>query len=214
MRKLQFLTPFLLSLLSCAVSFGQDKSFAITISPTFLSFRTITLQPGLEYYFADRWAAAAQFCFASPPDARTGFEKVKLFRTNFEIKRFGSRTSNTGYVSLNTSYFTREIVAPDSGEVYLKNNNAAMFYDANIRSNILSFAIKFGREISVGQRLFLDVYLGLGDRVIFTRYDAARMSPLTQPYRRGRIAPVPSYMYNYTIHRFHCPVGLGAGWRL
>ncbi|MFL5811883.1 MAG: hypothetical protein ACJ749_20335, partial [Flavisolibacter sp.] len=67
-------------------AFSQEKTTSITVSPAIISFRTVALQPGVEYHFSKRWSISGEFCYAKPPERRTYFDKTVLLRSAVELK--------------------------------------------------------------------------------------------------------------------------------
>ena len=194
-------------------SIAQHKKISLTAAPVLLPFRTIGIQPGVQIRLSDRWAIVAEFCYAAPPETRTKFDKIRIFRTSAEMKRFLTKRGNIAYLSFQPSYSYRLLVKSDEGYFYQKND-MAWYTHAEAHSPILSFSLKAGVEIKTEGNFYVDFYVGMGSRTIFTRYetDNPKYAPLEYP--RHVMGPIPAYRYNYTFTRFHMPIGMRLGVRI
>ena len=105
-------------------------------------------------------------------------------------------------------------MSSDSGYYYPKKD-MTWYRNAEINSPVLSFAFKVGVEFKIDRNVYWDFFIGMGFRKIFTSYNATdvRTVPNDMPsyLKRGRD---PAYMFNYTLTKFHMPVGLRLGVRI
>jgi hypothetical protein len=94
-----------------------------------------------------------------------------------------------------------------------RDTSGFSYTDATISSPVLTNTIKLGRKINLGKRLFFDLFIGMGVRVIFTRYDASNLAPapMLRPVDKIFPAPDPAWECNCTVARFHPAGGVRVG---
>jgi hypothetical protein len=117
------------------------------------------------------------------------------------------------YVSLQVAFSIRNFSDNDSGS--FKNNrygdDTFLYSSALIKSPVLSFAIKTGREYEIGERFLIDFFTGIGTRTIFTKYEALGVRPATINEPLFAFKGNPAWRCNCTQTRFHFVTGIRVG---
>ncbi len=195
----------------CGSAQKKEKKFAVTASPA-LFFRSIAFQPGFQYTF-NNWAILGEVSYTSI--RKSDFDKGYWARAQVELKRFLSRNDmRFFYCSFQTAFSARRFVDADSGFYFTQHilDTGAIYSSAVIHSPVLSFAPKFGAEVSLSKTVFFDMFFGLGVRILFNRYEAKDVSP-TRVFHKREWGPDASWRYNQTETRFHLPAGMRLGVR-
>jgi hypothetical protein len=205
---------------------AQQDSFllqriSVVISPALLSSYNIVagLQTGVQYRFNEKWSGVSEIAFPVQNSNSLRIESVRYLRIGAEIKRFGNNNMrrHKRYFSLQTRYaFRRWQEVSDDYYYERKILDSVVFYDkANIKTPVLSMALKLGLEFHLGRRFMIDWFSGAGARTIFTTYkkvEGARRE--LKPLRARGGFVISAVDYNYTVTRFHYVSGFRLGYSL
>lgn len=159
-----------------------DQKYAMTMSATIFPFKA-GIQPGFQIKLGKRFGFMSDLGFAFSARGNNQYDELHFFKLASELKYYSRRSVNGGYFSFQAGYVHRELQANDSGWYWRKDSsNASGYSSASINSPLLFTAIKLGREMKIGEKFFLDVFIGIGARYIHTNYDAKDV------YAMGRFA--------------------------
>jgi hypothetical protein len=85
------------------------------------------------------------------------------------------------------------------------------YHKATINSPVLTSSLQLGTPFSFGNHFGMDIFMGLGMRIIFTKYSNVENAS-RQGYEMPRCkifpAPDPAYSVNGTVKRFHFNFGI------
>jgi hypothetical protein len=99
-----------------------------------------------------------------------------------ELKYYPKRGFVGKYFSFQAGYIHRKFQANDSGWYWKSNDQDATGYSsAKIKAPIVFTVVKWGREVELRKNFFLDFFLGLGARYIYTTYDVKNTYPFGRP---------------------------------
>jgi hypothetical protein len=184
------------------------------ISPAFLTSGRFGVQAGASYALSDRWTVLGELA-APVGKNRSGREKEKFFRINTEIQRVLRLSTPNRYLAFQAGYVFRSFKATSGGMFTQSPGDTSGFSytDAAINSPVLTNTLKIGRKLYLGERLFFDLFVGMGVRVIFTRYNANNLVPTPLSQRVDKIfpAPDPAWECNCTVARFNPAGGVRVG---
>lgn len=174
------------------------------------------IQPGFQVRLGKRLGLMFDFGFTLSNRGNNMYNEMHFFKLASELKCY-SRYSITGsYFSLQAGYIHRKFQANDSGWFYRKDSSDASGYSsANINSPVLFTAVKIGREMSFGEKFFLDVFLGIGARYIRTGYEAKDVHPIHVGGERDNIFEIAGYSWEHEGKqvKLHATAGLRVGIR-
>ena len=211
-----------LLLIACLVSVSfllraQDSKWNVSISPALIqspAFR-YALQPGVEYEFNDRLSLLTEFAVPISKNNSPAYSNTKYFRIKPELRYNLSKYKRGpgSYVGFQASYTFRSW--QNTGSTYFDKKTYAdsvIRYDgAKINSPILTWSFQFGTLISLTRRLDMDMFIGLGMRMIFTNYSEVE-NAVKGPYYIPTCRMFPAINYAYyidgTVKRFHSNFGL------
>jgi len=214
MRKFVLLTGLLFS---SVLLKAQESKWAVSFSPAIVQSPGIHygFQPGVEYRFNDRLSLLTEFAFTMQ-HKDPSFSHNKFFRVKPEL-RYALQEKKRGlncYAGLQASYSFRKW-DDISGGCYFNEKmwpDSTTSYDrAAINSSILSFSIQFGTPFSFSEHFSMDVFMGLGMRMIFTHYsnvENAVKNPYTRPTCIIFPHPDPAWYVNGTVKRLHSNLGI------
>jgi hypothetical protein len=149
------------------------------------------------------------------PQSET-YETINFWRTGAELKyRAGNLKSLKRYWALQTTYLLRTLIDKDEGVVHRKAGEF-IYEGATIKSPVLSNALKIGFEAPVSKRFYADLFVGMGLRVLFNKYESKRfrVTSLEPPKNNFVLLPDEGWRFDYTLTRFHFTAGLRLGLRL
>lgn len=205
---------FLLLLIQSFIGYSQEK-YIVTLSPAlFMPGGIVAVQPGFGVHLNDEWVLQSDVAFAVTKQPESQFQNKKFFRTSLEIKTLAGLSAYfEKYVSFQVAYSIRNFSDNDSGS--FKNtkygDNGFLYSSSLIKSPVLSFAIKTGREYEIGERFLIDVFTGIGTRTIFTKYEAQGVQPATITEPMFAFKGNPAWTCNCTQTRFHFVAGIRIG---
>jgi len=213
MRK--FILP--VCLLLSSLTKAQESKWAVSLIPAIVQSPGMHLgfQPGVEYRFNDRLSLLTEITLTTK-SKDPSFSNSKYFRVKPEL-RYALRESKRGrnyYTGIQLSYTFRKW-ENSAGGCYFNNKmwaDSTTGYDkATINSSIFSCSLQFGTPFSFGKHFSMDVFMGLGVRMIFTGYTNVE-NVVKHPYMRPTCkifpAPDPAWYVNGTIKRFHSNMGI------
>lgn len=118
------------------------------------------------------------------------------------------------YLSLQTNYLYRKLADREQALYYTKTQTFS-YQNAIISTPVLSLAVKLGVEVPAGKRTYVDAFIGVGPRFIFTNYSAEKslLTSLT-PVKRKIFQFDDAWLFNYTLTRLHFVAGLRFGIQL
>ena len=195
---------------------NRDRKYGITMSAAIFPYKS-GIQPGFQIKLGKRLDFASDCGFTLTGKGNSQYDEMHFFKLASELK-YRSRQSITGrYFSLQAGYIRREFQAKDSGWYWRKNNSDASGYSsARINSPVLFAAIKWGREVKVGDKFFLDFFLGLGARYISTTYEAKDIHAVGRlGGEQDNIFELAGYSWEHEEDqvKFHATAGVRVGMR-
>lgn len=189
------------------------KHVSILLSPALipLSPTQLAMQPGLQLRL-HRWSLTAQIAFPlyKPADR---YESMQYFRKSLELKRYFRRKRDwEEYLSAEVMYAKRNFTDSNGGTYFKGIYEDRFGYSrAKIHSPVFSGTIKAGAEFVVSKKIFIDAFLGLGVRTIYTRYSNVE-GEARQPYGLLEISgPKSALRYDRTITKPHLACGFKVG---
>lgn len=194
---------------------GSSQKSAITMSAAIFPYK-LGLQPGFQFKLGKRLDFVTECGFSLGGRGNNQYDETHFFKLAGELKYY-SKQSVGRYLSLQTGYIGRKFQSKDSGWYWRKDSSDASGYSsALVKSPVLFAAIKIGKEITVGDKFFLDFFLGVGARYIRTVYDA------TGVYTIGRLGGEQdnifelagySWQHEGSQVKFHGAAGVRVGMR-
>jgi hypothetical protein len=192
-----------------------DQKYAITMSAIIFPYKA-GIQPGVQVRLGKRFGLMSDLGVTFSGRGNNQYGKMHFFKLASELKYYPGHSVNGRYFSLQAGYMHREFQANDSGWYWRKDSsNASGYTSARINSPLLFTAVKLGREMKIGERFLLDVFLGIGARYIRTNYDAKNV------YTMGRFADKRDTIFDWAGYswehegnqvKFHATAGLRIGY--
>ena len=196
---------------------AQDSKWSVSFSPAIVQSPDFhyALQPGVEYEFNNRLSLLTEFAVPVGKHNPLNYGNSKYFRIKPEL-RYNLQESKRGlrtYVGFQASYTFRSW--QNNGGSYFENtahsDSLTSFDHAKVNSPILTWSFQLGTPFSLSRRIDMDIFMGLGMRMIFTNYTHIQnatkglYSPPT-----CRIFPAINYAcdVNATVIRFHSNFGI------
>ncbi len=194
------------------------KGIAFTLSPAVLNLEDLTVgvQPGIKYDINRSWSVSTEVVLRSARHSTPDFRQSHYFRVAAETKRFFKFRGNDikPYLSGQIAVAARSWNDEGQGAYYKRKDTVFYNYQkASIKSPVFTIAGKFGAEVFIVKRWALDGFIGLGVRLVATRYQAENVftTPIVRQRETGgpmKIGPDPAYWFNQNILRFHFTTGL------
>lgn len=196
---------------------AQDSAsrFAVLLSPALFIPVSVAAQGGLQYKMSKRWSMLIEAAVPAFYPKNTEYEEIDYWRTGVEVKRLLKKTNaSRTYFSLQGNYLFRKLVDKEQAFFYTKTQTFS-YQNAVISSPVLSAALKAGTELPAGKKTFVDAFIGLGLRFIFTEYKTEKaLLTSTEPRKQDFLQFDDAWLYNYTLTRLHLTAGLRFGLRL
>jgi hypothetical protein len=196
----------------------QRKGIAFIVSPAILNLEDLTLgvQPGIKYDINQRWSVLTEVVLRTARHSTPDFRQSHYLRVAVETKRFFKFRENdiNPYLSGQLAVAARNWKDENQGAYYKRKDTVFYNYQrASIKSPVFTVTGKFGAEIFIVKRWALDGFIGLGVRLVATRYQAENVftAPIVRQRETGgpiKIGPDPAYWFNQNILRFHFTTGL------
>ena len=212
------LTIFLPAFFCSPKAATQDSTsrFSMLLSPALFIPVSVAVQGGMQYKAGKKWSVVIEAAFPTFYPKNTPYEKITYWRTGAEIRHWFGRKmrSSKKYLSLQTHYLYRKLADREQAFYYTKTQTFS-YQNAVISTPVLSAALKLGAEVPAGKRTFVDAFIGLGPRFVFTRYNAQKSSLTSlEPVRQQFFKFDDAWLFNYTLTRIHFAAGLRFGIRL
>lgn len=162
-----------------------EKKYAITLTPAFFPVGRIGVQPAFQFKIKNRFALITEGGIPIRGDKDFQYKRTNFFKVATELKYYPVHALPGRFYSLQVGYIHRDFQDTDSGSYYASKTDKRVGYsNLKIKSPVFFTAIKIGREIVEWKRCFADVFLGLGVRVIPTKYQSENtytIGPWTTP---------------------------------
>ena len=176
----------------------------------------MAVQGGFQYRMSKKWSLLLEAAIPAFYSQSETYETIDFWRTGAELKYTAGNSKNSKrYWSLQTTYLLRTFVDKDEGLVHRKAGDY-VYEGATIKSPVLSNALKIGIEAPVSKRFFADVFVGMGLRLLFNKYESKRfrLTSTEPPKDNFVLLPEEGWRFDYTLTRFHFTGGLRLGFRL
>lgn len=212
MRKHCIRSLWLLVLALPAIALAQGERWGASLTPSLFPMENFALQPGVQYTFNERWSILGEVAVPTSHSKDPRFEQIHLIRYGAELRYFAPAFIHHSYYAVQLTYFQRRFIDRDSGSYrdHYYDETSHWYRSTSVHSPVLAFSVQTGREILLGAHIYLDLFVGLGVRGIFTKYKAEDVRNLqsVRPKDIVVFSPPPSWKYNSTMVRFHMPFGL------
>ena len=205
---------------SCVRASGQDsakpKKIAVLLSPALVPMAPtkLALQPGMQVRL-HKWSLTAQVAFPVQKPS-PNFASTHYFRKSAELKRFFKQQKDLEeYLSAEVQYAERSFVDTNGGTYFKGRDEVRYRYSyAAIHSPIRVLMLKAGAEFPVYKRFFLDAFVGVGARTIYTRYSEV-VNEEYAPWGWFELnGPKSAYRYDGTFSKPHIALGFKFGYIL
>jgi len=190
------------------------KRISVLLSPVPVPMAPtkLALQPGVQVRLRN-WSLTAQVAFPVQKPSPL-FANTRYFRQSGELKWFFKQRKDwQKYLSAEVLYAKRSFVDTSGGNYFKGPHEERYHYSrADIRSPILVMVVKAGAEIPITKRFFVDAFVGLGTRTIYTTYSHVEGEELN-PYGLFQLDVWKSaYRYEGTFSKPHIAAGLKFGY--
>lgn len=204
-------------LLCSSLSKAQESKWGISLTPALVQSPAIHfgIQPGFEFRINDRLFLLTEIAFTTAKDKDSSYQNSSYFRIKPELRYIlpASKHRFKLYTGLQLSYSFRKWDNLDGGCYFNKQlykDSSIAYNKASISSPILTSSLQTGALLSVSDHFYIDFFMGLGVRMIFTNYSGIE-NATKQPYNRAICkivpAPDPAHWVNGTATRFHSNFG-------
>lgn len=211
---------FYILIIIAIISFkAQSQHWMVTYTPAIIQCPEwkIGVQPGIGYRFNSRWEAFMECAFpvSQTPDSFT--VSNKYIRIKPEVRYFlsSSQSDLKGYFGIQLLYVTRSWNRTGSGSYFegkKLNDSVINFSSAKIHSPVFAASFQTGVVLKCDDHFILDGFMGMGVRVINTRYthvaDPVKSGYLLTPKCGNAFSPPPAYNYSGIISRLQLNMGL------
>lgn len=207
-------------LLTCLLLTAQKnltvkKTLSASLTGSVLNTPEIVagIQPGIQYQLGKRWAFLAEVGIRMQKKEDSSYSNSRYLKLSAEAKYFlGKRRKYMNmYVSGMMMYAKRNWNDLNTG-VYQKRNDSLSYQysSATVKSPIFVAGAKYGMEFRLGNKMMLEYFVGLGARVIATKYNAENIVPFFRSFPIDKIipSPDPADWYNQTLVRPHFTAGI------
>ncbi len=197
---------------------AQENKWAISFTPALLTTSRIHygLQAGVEYKIKSRLSLLTELAIKTGADKDSSSRNTHYFRIKPELRYLLSQRESIlqPYAGIQFSYASRKWDNTSGGSYFTSKANAdssVSFDRAKISSPVLASSVQLGTLINMGPDFCLDLFMGMGVRVIDTKYSEVE-NPAKDRYFRSickiMFSPDPAYWINGTVTRFHMNLGL------
>jgi len=196
-----------------------SEKYAVTLIPAFFPYDKMGLQPGLQFRISNHFALMSEVAFpiVFTPQHEAGiYDQTQFLRATTELKYFRAKSPKGRFTSFQIGYSKRQFVDKDSGWYHDEGDTALTGYSSlSIKSPVFFCTVKMGGEMFQWKKVFMDFFMGLGVRVIPTKYDieGAYVKGLWTPPKEFVLVPEPAWNYNKTCMRLHVSLGFRIGWK-
>jgi len=191
--------------------------YAVTLMPAFFPYNKMGLQAGFQFKIRNMFAFMNEIAFPITKASENGgvYQKMQILKFTTDFKYYPKESIQGRFYSLQLGYIQRNFADKDSGIYHNPGAfNETGYSRLTIKSPAYFFALKWGRELVELRKTFLDCFLGMGIRIIPTKYEVEGIYITGQSEPRDNIAwmvPIPAWEYDKTIVRPHISVGLRIG---
>lgn len=213
------IAAFLFALLGCVTVSAQkvQKQKFVVLSPALLNYGLVAPQVGYGVDLNDRWSVLGEFAFG----ARSKYlyvQNVSIYRLSGELKWFPQpdiRKSNIAF----QLYYAQRSAQIDNGSYLTRDHKIFNYQDGKIHSPALGYAVKLGRQETIGKsrRFFLDGYIGAGGRFFSNHITAQNVAEVKSIYDSNigcvKLGPNDDFHFNYPKHVFDFYLGIRVGYR-
>ena len=197
---------------------GSDSKWSITNTPAIVAPKLkFGIQPGTQYRINERFALLTEMTIMISRDKDSSFSKMQYVRLKPELRYSFLQTSRWigDYIGLQLSYSFRNWRDLNGGCFFqgAGNFDTTTSYDrAKVSSPVFTASLQSGRLFFIGEKFSVDVFYGMGVRVVHTDYSELVNVGAKQYYMRPtcKIIPVPdaAFWFEGNISRFHINAGL------
>jgi hypothetical protein len=194
------------------------EKYAVTLMPAFFPYDKMGLQPGFQFKIGNHFALMNEIAFPiviAPKYQGGNYDKTHFLRASSELKFFRAKSPEGRFTSFQLGYIKRSFIDNDSGWYHHEEDTTLTGYSSlSIKSPVFFCALKMGGEMFQWKKVFMDFFIGIGIRIIPTKYDAEGT------YIRGRwnpprefvlFAPKPAWEYDKTSITPHFSLGFRIG---
>lgn len=191
------------------------RKYAITMSAVFFPYK-LGIQPGFEVKLGNGFTLMSDFGFATSGKGNNQYDEMHFFKLASELKYYSKPSADGNYFSFQAGYVHRKFQAKDSGWFWRDGSSDASGYSsARINSPVFFTAIKLGRERRFREKIFADVFFGIGARYIHTVYDVKDVHSIHLGGARDSIFEIAgnSWEHEGDQVKLHATAGVRAGIR-
>ncbi|MGZ3854433.1 MAG: hypothetical protein ACXVBX_16685 [Flavisolibacter sp.] len=195
-----------------------SEKYAVTLVPAFFPYDKMGLQPGFQFRISDHFALMNEVAFPiviSPKHEVGIYNETQFLRASTELKFFRAKSPHGRFTSFQLGYGKRHFVDKDSGWYHNEGDTVLTGYSSlSISSPVFFCDLKMGGEMFQWKKVFMDFFIGVGLRVIPTKYDVEGAYPRgiwTPPKEFLLFGPDPAWEYNKTIIKPHFSLGFRIG---
>lgn len=207
----------LLTLVLLTTASAQVSKWGVSFTPAFLATNEprYAWQAGTEYRINDRLSILTELAIRTGANKDSSAFNSKYFRIKPEIRYITSKRSS-GVQYYTGLQFTCSFRKWDelNGGFYFNDhlyNDSTVTYDrAKVSSPVFTASVQEGVVVELGPQFALDIFTGLGVRVINTKYTELENTGkdyYQPPTCRMLFTPNPAYWVNGTVTRFHMNMG-------
>jgi hypothetical protein len=211
-------------LITALLSNAQESKWSVSFTPAIVQSPALHygIQPGFQYAINDRLSLLTEIAFTLAEKKDSSYLNSRYFRIKPEL-RYTLAASKRGlhtYAGIQLSYTYRKWSDQHGGGFFdkeLYNDSLISYSKADINSPMLTSSFQFGTLFSFGDHLSMDIFMGMGIRVIFSRYsDITNVSkkPYLRPICKIVSAPDPAHWVYGIVTRFHSDFGFRLLYRL
>ena len=196
---------------------AQQSKWGLSFTPAFVTISSVRygLQAGAEYRINDRASLLTEVAVPVGNGNDPYAANTQYFRIKPKVRYLLSNRESTFrfYAGFQGSYSFRKWKVTREG-VYFNHklrDTAIRYNSATITTPVFTTSAQIGTLIHIGSNFCLDVFTGLGVRVIDTKYSNVE-NPAKDIYFRSFCkifpSPDPAYWINGTLTRFHANMGV------
>jgi hypothetical protein len=194
---------------------AQDHHWSASFTPAIILTNSphYGIQAGLGYTISNKLEILTEFALsAGSKDPTTGNEKYFRVKPELRYLWMGIKDSRY-YTGIQLSYSFRKW-EDTAGGIYFENrfyeDTVTGYNSAIVKSPVFTLSPQFGRLVRINDKMFIDLFLGLGIRVIHTSYSDADITgkqPYWRPVDKILLTPDPAHWVNGTVVRPHFNTG-------
>ena len=196
---------------------AQESKWSVSFSPAVMQSPGLhyAFQPGVEYKFNDRLALLTELAIPVGKNYSLDYSHSKSFRLKSELRYYltESKKGPRPYAGIQALYAFRNWQS-HGGSFYEDgmNSDIVINYDrANVKSSVLALSFQLGVRVKLTRRLDMDLYTGMGTRLVYTNYfdvQNAVIDPNARPFDRIFPARDAAYLVNGGVNRVNLNFGI------